>query len=213
MSSFMLLKGKEKQGPGANSSSACRLPIWTHPHHFHVESPQVIKPNSNKALHLPASTGQIPPGTTQVHKEQSPKSGKRHIYPLAMRNQDNRSRAKGLSRENVVESKKGRLDPNMCSAHISEPETPLTNAGWQVQLRELLGFEKSFWSRIRKWELNSSATFFTESKASSKLTTKLGKVRNNVKKGNQGSPHQQNPILLTFPNLQISLEKQKHFLA
>lgn len=69
------------------------------------------------------------------------------------------------------------------SSHLSEP--PLPNADWQFKLRQLLGFEKSVWSRIRKWEPNNSAIFLTESKASSKLMTKSGKVRNNGKKEKQ----------------------------
>lgn len=134
MSSFMLLKGKGKQGPGANSSSASRLAIWTHPHHVHVQSPRVIKLNSNKAHHLPASPGQIPPGTTRVHKVQYQKSGKRHIYPLAVRNWDNRSRAKGLTAEEAVESKKGRLNPkHLQCPHLRARDTS-DKSGWQGKL-------------------------------------------------------------------------------
>ena len=62
-SSFMLLKGKGRQGPQVNSSSASRLVIWSYIHLFHVESPQVSKLYSNKAYHLHASAGQIPTGT------------------------------------------------------------------------------------------------------------------------------------------------------
>lgn len=66
---------------------------------------------------------------------------------------------------------------------------------WQMQTdksnyRNSQALEKSFWSRIRKWELDNAATFFTESKVSRKPRTKSGEVRNNGKKENQAKEKQ-----------------------